>query len=458
MQIQLFHYKFPGKILWVLITAPILFIIPLYLNSQPNSPYRYNFSLSLPGTENSRATLQQEIAFYQTKLRQSPDSGLNLTALAQAYLKMAKATGESNWYLLAEQAANRSLSHLPFHNQGAILVLARVAQARHDFAAAIRLSQQVLQSQPTNDHALAILVTSNLATGNLTAARTAADALVNKIPTQGNLTLQALVLVAQGQDQAAIATFKNALATEEPGELGTSAWTRVVFGQFYDKRGQPDLASSLYKEALRIIPRYPLALLHLAELAMRQGNYQQAESLYAQVLPNSQTSSTIFDHAVFRGRAKVLQLQGKATAAQTLLTQAESLLRQENAGHTNGSFGHRRELARLLLEKNRPQDTAEALSLMQAEIKIRRDAQTLDTLAWALFRVGRFREAQQQIQAALQLGTRDAGMFYRAGIIAKALGNQQQALNYQQLAQSVDPTFNAKARLISGLGLDNLGI
>lgn len=75
-----------------------------------------------------------------------------------------------------------------------------------------------------------------------------------------------------------------------------------------------------------------------------------------------------------------------------------------------------------------------------------------------MLRSGRLQAAQQQIQAALQLGTRDAGIFYRAGIIAKALGNQQQALIYQQLAQSFDPTFNTQVRLTSGLELENLGI
>ncbi|BAY66573.1 tetratricopeptide TPR_2 repeat protein [Calothrix brevissima NIES-22] len=460
-QIQIFHYKFPTKLIGLLIAAPIAttLFFTLAPHQRQQTPYRYNFSPSLPGTENRRATLQEEITFYQEKVRQNPDSALNLTALAQTYLKMAKATGESNWYLLAEQAAQRSLSHLQFNNQGAIMVLARVAQARHDFTEAIRLSQEVLKQQSNNDNALAVLVTSNLAMGKLPQAKIAADTLVNKLPTQGNLTLQALVLVAQGQDKAALETFKYALAAEEPGELGTSAWTRVLLGQFYYKYGQLELAESLYKEALRILPRYPLALLHLAELETRKGNYQIAENFYAQVLPKSQKSATIFDHAVLRGKAKLKQLQGKEVEANQLLNQAEILLRQENAtGHSNGSFGHRRELARLLLEKNNPQDTAEALSLMQAEINIRRDAQTLDTLAWALLRSGRLSAAQENIQAALQLGTKDAGIYYRAGIIAKALGNQQQALNYEKIAQNIDPTFNEQARRMSGLGLENLGI
>jgi tetratricopeptide (TPR) repeat protein len=461
--IQAFDKRQPKiKPLWLLLIPTLLVTVSTLLYFRPSAklaaPYGYPFSRSLPGTDNRRANLQAEITFYQEKVHQNPQSGLNLASLAQAYLKMAKATGESNWYLLAEQAAKRSLSSLPFNNHSAVIVLARVAQARHDFSEAIRLSQQVLKLQPHNDNALAILVTSNLAMGKLAAAKTAADALVNKIPTQSNLTLQALVLAAQGQEKVAIDTFKLALSVEEPGEIGSSASTRVLLGQLYYKHGQLELAEQLYQEALRILPRYPLGLLHLAELETRKGNYQAADDLYAQVLPNQQKTSTTFDHAVLRGQARIKQLQGDAVAASNLLNQAETLLRQENAaGHSNASFGHRRELARLLLDKNRPQDVTEALSLMQTEVSIRRDAQTLDTLAWALLRSGRVQEAKKIIQEAVQLGTQDASIFYRAGIIAKAIGNQEQAVSYEKLAKTVDPTFDEQARRTLGLGLDNLG-
>jgi tetratricopeptide (TPR) repeat protein len=467
VMIQIFYKhqaKIP-KVIWLLLSASIATIlivtVSVLLHSKSNkleAPLAYTFSQSLPGTDNRRTKLLEEITFYQEKNRQNPQSALNLASLAQAYLKMAKATGENNWYLLAEQAARRSFSSLPFNNPSAIIVLARIAQAKHDFTEAIRLSEQVLKLQPRNENALAILVTSNLATGKLTEAKTAADTLVNKIPTQGSLTLQALVLNAQGKNKEAIDTYKLALIAEEAGEMGSSAYTRVLLGQLYYKHGQLELAEKLYKEALRILPRNPLALLHLGELETRKGNYNKAESLYAQVLPNSQQSSTIFDHTVLRSQARIKQLQGKKQEAANILNKAENLLRQENAsGHTNGSFGHRRELARLLLEKNSTQDITEALSLMQSEIKIRRDTQTLDTLAWVLLRSGRTKEAQKIIQEALQLGVKDAGIFYRAGIIEKSLRNKQQALAYEKLALETDPTFDEQTRRTLGLGLENFG-
>ncbi len=447
--------------LWILLPMVLLPTIlprPESTSSTLQPPYSYPFASSLPGTNDRRSSLQREIAFYQTRVSQDPQSGMNPAALARVYLKMAKATGESSWYLLAEQSATRSLANLAFNNHNAILTLARIAQARHDFPEAMRLSQQVLKTQRGSEDAQAIMVTSHLAMGQLTVANQEITALASQNPNQGTLTLESLVQVAQGHDKEATDTFKLALAAEEPGETGSSAWTRTLLGQFNYRRGHLTEAGTLYREALRILPRYPQALLHLAELETRLGDYKAAESHYDQVNLSSQTATTIYDHVVLRGKARLYHLQGEETAARDLLNQAQKLLRQQTAaGQNTGAFGHRRELARLLLESDRRSDAEDALSLMRDEVKIRRDAQTLDTLAWALFRTGNVTAAQQTITAALQLGTREAPVFYRAGTIAQALGHEQQAQAYFQQVKVIDPTFDQQARQALGMGLDNFG-
>lgn len=415
------------------------------------APYRYRFSQSLDSAVGS-AALEKEIAFYQARIARNPKDGLDLASLASAYLQMARLTGLSNWYLLAEQAAQRSLTNLPFDNHGATLALARIAEARHDFTEAIRLAEQVLQAQPGNEEALALKVTANLAMGQVKEANQVADTLVNRTPTVGTLTLRALVKVAQGQDQAAMQDFQQALIVEEAGDASGSAWTRTLLGRFYAQRGNHTLAAQLYREALRILPYYPLALVNLAEQETRLGQYETAERHYAEVFAISQDSTAqVFDHVVLRGRAKLRDLQGDPSGA-TLQDQAETRLRQ----HLSLSeFGHRRELARLLLERGRSEDVEEAVSLMQAEVRNRRDAETFDTLAWTLSRSGRWREAQQAMHEALRWGIRDAGMFYRAGTIEQALGNHAQARVFFQAAQKTDPTLDEQARRAAGLGLES---
>ncbi|MEP0874135.1 tetratricopeptide repeat protein [Trichocoleus desertorum AS-A10] len=432
----------------------LLILIPIGLGlwqqqsrAQLDPLYRYQFSRPDPGKVTQ--ALEREMAFYQTRILSDPKGGLNRAALARTYLKMARATGESSWYLLAEQTAQQSLANLSFSNPEAVLVLARVATARHDFAEALRLLKQA----PGSPDALSTATTAHLALGDIAAADVAAEQLVKQTPSLGALTQRALVKVAQGQDRAAIQDLQQAIAVEEPEETGSSVWARTLLGRLYFKRGQLLQAQALYRETLRILPQYPPALLNLAELEVRQGNYRAAERYYSQFALTSQKSPTVHDHVVMRGMARVKELLGDTAAAQSWRDRAEARLREDLTG-----FGHRRELAHLLLERGRPKDIAEALTLMQQEVQARRDAETLDTFAWALSSAGRWPEAQQAMQAALQPGIRDAALFHRAGVIEQTLGNSAKAQHFFQLAQEADPAFDQQAQRALGLGVGLLGL
>ena len=434
--------------LLLLIVLPVagIWLGSRFLNrTRLDSPYRYNLIRSSSGTVTLE--LGKEISFYQQRIRQNPDGGLDRALLATAYLKMARASGDVSWYLLAEQAAQESLAKLPFNNEGAVLTLAKVAEARHDFAKAIELAQKA-----PSDNALGILVTANLATGKVDKANQAAETLVKRVPTLGSLTLQALVEVAQGKDKEAIQNLQQAIAIEEPGETGSSVWARVLLGRLYYRQGQLEQARTLYQEALRITPQYSPALLNLAQLEIRVGNYKAAEKLYGQFFQLVSKSPTVYDHVVWRGMARVQNLQGNFAEAKKWQSQAIAKLREDLVG-----FGHRKELAQLLLESDRKESVAEALTLMQEEVRDRRDTETLATLALALGRSGRWQEAQQVMNEARRWGIRDASILHQAGTIERELDNTSQANQFFRLAQEIDPQFNTQAQKALGLGV-GLGV
>ncbi len=432
--------------------------IALYVGlSEPssNSAWKYRFQRPVVGSVTQN--IQREIAFHQRLIQQQPTSGLERAALAQTYLRMARATGESSWYLLAQQMAQQSLEQLPVSNYEAITVLAKVAAAKHDFAQSLSLLKQL----PPQAESLALLTTNYLAMGDVTTARQTVDRLVQRMPTLGNLALKALVEVAQGQDQAALRDFQAAIAAEEPEEAGSSAWVRTLLGRFYYKRGQLQQAEKLYQSALQILPKYPPALLNLAELSIRQwqsepqqAQYQErALQLYNQFFLTNQQAPTVYDHVALRGSARLQLLQGNTKQANQTWERAIARLRSDLSG-----FGHRRELAQLLLERGQQRDVTEALSLMQAEIKIRQDPETWDTLATAYLQTGQLSAAEQAIQKALKSGIRDPGLIDRAATIANAQGKLAQAQQYQQQIQSIDPLFDQGARQALGLGVGLSGL
>ena len=417
------------------------------INQKSQSDYQYPFELST--SRNLIGSLSKEIAFYQQRIQQRPEDGLDRVALARVYLKMARTSGDSKWYTLAEELSQESLAKLPFENHGALLVLATVAEARHDFAETIRLSEKSLQTKPNNQDALAMLVTANLAKGKVKTARVFANRLVEKIPTLNSFTLRALVNIAQGKDKAAIEDFKSAIASEEPGEIATSAKVRTLLGRFYLSRGKYSLAEQLFTEALRILPQYPFALLNLAELEVERKNFQEAEKYYTQVLDvGGNNKSNTFDHQALMGIARVKKIQDNISGAEEYWNKAEKSFQEHSHEHHHEhshnhkqDFGHRRDLAKLLLLRGNFQDLPKALSLMQSEVKIRRDAETLDTLAQILYRLQRPQEAKKLYQEILETGIKDAQIFNRAGIIETELGNPEQAKIYFQTALEVNPNI-----------------
>jgi tetratricopeptide (TPR) repeat protein len=420
-----------------------------------NSAWKYPFQR--PAVGSVTQNIQREIAFHQRLIQQQPTSGLERAALAQTYLKMARATGESSWYLLAQQMAQESLGKLPISNYGAITVMAKVAAAKHDFAQSLSLLKQL----PPQAESLALLTTNYLAIGDVVSARQTVDRLVQRMPTLGNLTLKALVEVAQGEDQAALRDFQAAIAAEEPEESGSSAWARTLLGRFYYKRGQLQPAEELYRSALQILPKYPPALLNLAELSVRQwqaepqqSEYQErAVQLYNQFFLTNQQAPTVYDHVALRGSARLQLLQGNTKQANQTWERAVARLRSDLSG-----FGHRRELAQLLLERGQQSDGTEALRLMQAEIKIRQDPETWDTLAAAYLQTGQLSAAEQAMQKALKSGIRDPGLIDRAAAIATAQGKLVQAQQYHQQIQSIDPLFDKGSRQALGLGVGLSGL
>ncbi|MEJ7713588.1 MAG: tetratricopeptide repeat protein [Pyrinomonadaceae bacterium] len=72
----------------------------------------------------------------------------------------------------------------------------------------------------------------------------------------------------------------------------------------------------------------------------------------------------------------------------------------------------------------------------------RSDIFTCDALAWCLFKKGHFPEAKAAMDEALRLGTRDARLFYHAGMIYQGLGDYRNAGKYLKLALQINPSFD----------------
>src|SRR5262249_47188188 len=105
-----------------------------------------------------------------------------------------------------------------------------------------------------------------------------------------------------------------------------------------------------------------------------------------------------------------------------------------------GQAAYARELS--LYYSNHDRELSEALDLARQDLRVRQDVYAYDTLAWALCKNKRYKEAAEATTEALKLGTKDASLFYHAGMIYAGLGEKEKARDYLQKALDLNPHFS----------------
>lgn len=130
---------------------------------------------------------------------------------------------------------------------------------------------------------------------------------------------------------------------------------------------------------------------------------------------------------------QALRKAGKNAAAEVEFRRFEEAAQHESEGWDNAN----RELVAYYVDVAQRPD--EALRIATKEVERRRDYRTLATHAWALQAAGDSAAARRQIDAALAVGVRDAELFYRGAVIARAQGDQNAADAYLGRAVQLNP-------------------
>jgi Tfp pilus assembly protein PilF len=375
--------------------------------------------------------LDASIAALAERIAATPASPFDLGELADLHLRRGKLRGDERDFARAEELARRSLAALPTPNS-AVLVLAKLASARHQFREAIALAQQ--HARGHGAAATSVLATAYLALGELPAASAAAEELVQARPSSAAYLLRALVMQAQGRDDEAAFDFTRAALAEDSGDRDGAARLRALWARFLISRGELDGAARLLDEALRVAPEHALALAQRAELALRAGQPRQASAGFEAAFASSRQLRYLIDQARAEAAA------GAADSARALRAQAEQLVRSSLAER---GLGHRLELVELLLERGDAAALVEADELAQRELELRPSAETRYWLARAQHQRGRDEVARRTLEAALASGARDARLYQLAADIERGRRSAARAALYQRLADALGPSGGA---------------
>lgn len=391
-----------------------------------------------------REQQNQEIASFQARVHRDPYSNLDLASLAGLLLQRGRETGNPEDFRRAEEAARRSLALGTGHNAGTYRILAASLLDQHRFVEALEAARALVEAEPEDPVYRALLGEVQLELGEYHAARVTfgslesarqhlavAPALARWHEITGD-TRAARGLLYAARDQAA------ARLDLPRAQL---AWFHFRVGDFELKHGRLGEAEAAFRAGLAIRPDDYRILAGMARLEALRGNWKRAieygDEAIAQVLDPatlglmSDAYAALGDSARADEHARVMEI---------------SIQNQEGAFHRAWNL--------FLLDHNGR--VAEISAQAAEELDTRRDVYGYDLLAWALHKQGRNAEAKAAMTRALRVGTKDAMLFYHAGMIERALGENEAAKGYLRRALEVNPHFHPTQPATARAVLDSI--
>ncbi len=384
------------------------------------------------------------IRFFEARLERNPKSLSTLTTLGRLHLERARTGNEPGDRRRAESYLQRALEVNPNHGPTRSL-LGSVAIAQHRFRDALELAEAVLRDSPEDEFALATMGDAAIELGKYELADRAYQSLKDQSAPPVLVRL-ARMAELRGQTDRAEELLRRALAQQErSGNPHETAWYHFRLGNFLLDGGRFDEAEQHFEAALITNQAYVPAQLGIAEVHAARGRFDEAIALIKSLNdsdPNVEMLETLADLYNLRGdRQRVDNLYQRIRDYDDLTT-ADRIL-------------HDRHFALFYADHRlRPE---RAVELARRDLENRADIYALDTLAWTLLRADHPDEASEAMDKALALGTRDAHLFYHAGMIAVARDDHAEARRLLGTALAINPSFSPMQAEHARRTLERLG-
>jgi tetratricopeptide (TPR) repeat protein len=384
----------------------------------------------------------RQIQTLQDHAKQAPDDYTGYDGLGSAFFQKARETGDIAYYDLADQTIKKALALAPqdFRAADPLVHMALVYMGEHRFSDALAYAQKAIGTGSGNLAAFAIEGDAYTDMGDYDEAAVA----YNTVQSLGRAILSPLSLAylsdsrmaylcyLRGDSAEAIRLMKSAIAaalqTNVPRE--NLAWLYFELGERYFQTGDLGNADLSYQTGITADPNHYRSLAGLAKVRAAQGKLEESIQLY-------QRSIAIIPFPVYVSElGDVYKKLGRPGEAQQQYDLVEYI---GHLGKLNQVLANR-ELA--LFYADQGIKLPEALELARKELEVRHDIYTWDTLAWVLYRNGRFQEASEAINRALALHTNDSLLLFHAGMIYHSLAKDSDAEDSLTRALKANPHFH----------------
>lgn len=420
MRRKFFLIAVPGIILGV-----ILAIMVTAFSSEKAVP---EAELLKPVISNQATAADKQIASAQTAIQKNSDDSRGYNMLASAFMQKARETGDFTINARAEEAIKHSFRVAPDNYEG-LKLEAILKLVYHQFGEALEIAKRAQVNNPRDFEIYGTLVDAQVELGDYDAAVESAQKMVDLKPNIASYSRVSYLRSLHGDTNGAIEAMKMAISAGNPQNPESIAWCRVHLGDELVNAGKPVDAEREYDHALYLFPDYHVALAAKARARFAANDTENAIAFYKRAIERSPSPEYI------ASLGDIYKKLGRTEEANQQYEQVEFI---EKLGASAGTYTN--QLA--LFWANHDVRLDDALAAAEREHAARKDIYTTDIYAWCLYKKGRFAEAKTAIEEALRLGTRDPRLFYHAGMISSATGDNQKGVDYLRQSLEINPNFD----------------
>ena len=335
--------------------------------------------------------LHQRISGMEQRLRERPRDAGAAVLLADALLRLARATNDSRPTSRATDVLAGVLKAAP-GQYDALRMLGAIDLSQHRFRQALEVGRQARDLRPDDAWNYGVMGDALIELGEYDQAFEAFDTMVSMRPSATAYARVAYARELRGDLNGAVTAMQMAEQSTAVQDPEARAWYAAQIGELSLRLGRLVDADREYHRAAFLYPAYPHAMIGEGKVKAARGDRNGALAVYLDQLARTPTldlASRIGDLYAERG---------DSASAERYYRLAEDLAGPPIA-QTEAN------LALFLAEHDRK--LPEAVAIAERVAAQRHDIFTQDALAWAYYKSGRLNDAARASERALRTGSLD---------------------------------------------------
>ena len=374
------------------------------------------------------------------KVADNPSDSKSELALATAFIKEARITGNFSYYdMAAMKQVNKVLDADP-NNFQALTYKALIFLSQHHFGDGLDIAAKAQKLNPYNSFIYGILVDANVEMGKYDDAVNSADKMISIRPDLSSYSRISYLREIFGDYPGAIAAMKLAVEAGLPGDENTE-WTRIQLGHLYENCGNTDSAEYEYAQSLEYRKGYATAIAGLGHIAFIKKNYQKAINYY------TQADTLSMDYTFKENLAELYKITGQVKKSDSLTSMViDAMSNDAAAAGNNEKIGHYvdRELANVYLTAG---ENEKALQHAMAEYNRRpENIDVNQTVAWVYYKMRDYNKALPYIKVALKTNCKNPVLLCNAGLIFAKTNQRDLAKTTLQEALKNNPNIDPELK------------